>query len=110
MGLTPRCAWNNDASMEETMQKKYESGTFCRSIQCERHAPLETLTGEAYLEKKAVHCKDCYAWKFLNWTKDKGWRIIYTMPEISSKELAARIKGIDIVRVEDLTEDEILTL
>jgi hypothetical protein len=32
------------------------------------------------------------------------------MPEISSKELAARIKGIDVVRVEDLTEDEILTL
>ncbi len=33
-----------------------------------------------------------------------------TMPEISSKQLAAMIKGIDIVRVEDLTEDEILCL
>jgi hypothetical protein len=96
--------------MEETMQKKYESGTFCQSIQCERHVPLENLSGDAYLAKKAVHCKDCYAWKFLNWTKEKGWRIVFTMPEISSKELAARIKGIDIVRVEDLTEDEILTL
>jgi hypothetical protein len=96
--------------MEETMQKKYESGTFCQSIQCERHVPLESLSGDAYLAKKAVHCKDCYAWKFLNWTKEKGWRIVFTMPEISSKELAARIKGIDIVRVEDLTEDEILTL
>ncbi|MBN2159171.1 MAG: hypothetical protein JW807_07230 [Spirochaetes bacterium] len=92
------------------MQKRYESGTFCKSIQCERHAPLEGLKGEAYLQKKAVHCKDCYAWKFLNWMKDNGWRIVLTVPEISSKELAARIKGIDIVRVEDLTEDEILTL
>ena len=92
------------------MQKKYESGTFCKSIQCERHASLEKLAGDAYLKKKAKHCKDCYAWKFLDWTKEKGWRIVLTMPEISSKELAAHIKGIDIVRVEDLTDDEILCL
>lgn len=92
------------------MQKKYESGMFCKSIKCERHAPLEGKTGEEYFREKAVHCADCYAWKFLNWTRDNGWRIVLTMPEISSKELAARIKGIDVVRVEDLTEDEILTL
>jgi len=92
------------------MHKKYESGTFCRSINCPQHAPLEGLSGDAYLEKKAMHCKECYAWKFLNWTKDNGWRIVMTMPEISSKQLAAMIKGIDIVRVEDLTEDEILCL
>lgn len=92
------------------MQRKYESGMFCRSIQCERHAALEGLKGDAYLAKKALHCTDCYAWRFLNWLKDGGWRIVHTMPEISSKELAARIKGMDVVRVEDLTEDEILSL
>jgi hypothetical protein len=92
------------------MQKKYESGTFCKSIQCEKHAPLEGLSGESYLQKKSVHCRECFAWRFLNWTKDNGWRIVMTMPEISSKELAARIKGIEMVRVEDLTEDEILCL
>ena len=32
------------------------------------------------------------------------------VPEMSSKELVARIKGIDPVRVENLTEDEILCL
>jgi len=29
---------------------------------------------------------------------------------MSSKELAARLRGLDIVRVEDLTEDEIMCL
>ena len=33
-----------------------------------------------------------------------------TQPEISNRQLAAMIKGIDPVRVEDLTEDEIMCL
>lgn len=83
---------------------------FCRGISCARHVPLEELKGNEYLEKKAEHCKDCNAWVFLNWLKDNGYRIVKTVPEISSKELAARIKGMDVVHVEDLTEDEILSL
>jgi hypothetical protein len=93
-----------------TMQKKYESGMFCRGINCVRHVSLEELKKDDYFKKKAAHCKDCTAWDFLNWLKDNGYRIVKTMPEISSKELAARIKGMDVVHVEDLTEDEILSL
>ncbi len=93
------------------MSKKYQSGTFCKDIKCERHKPLESLEGEGYLKQKSVHCKDCYAWMFFDWLKDRNWRIVLTtIPEMSSKELAARIKGIDIVRVKDLTDDEILCL
>jgi hypothetical protein len=92
------------------MQKKYESGMFCRGIKCVRHVPLEELKKDEYFKKKADQCKDCNAWEFLNWLKDNGYRIVKTVPEISSKELAAHIKGMDIVHVEDLTEDEILSL
>lgn len=92
------------------MPKKYKSGTFCMDIKCERHKPLEPMEGEAYLAKKKEHCKDCYAWMFLRWLDDKGYRVIYTLPEISAKELAARIRGLDPVKVEDLSIDEILTL
>jgi hypothetical protein len=42
--------------------------------------------------------------------KDNEWRIVRIQPEMSNKQLAAMIKGIDPVRVEDLTEDEILCL
>jgi hypothetical protein len=90
--------------------KKYQSGTFCRDIACPRHKALESYEGDVYLTEKAVHCKDCYAWMFLNWLKDRNWRIVLTAPEMSSKELVARIKGVDPVRVEDLTDDEILCL
>ena len=90
--------------------KKYKSGAFCIDIECPRHKDLESLEGEAYLEKKRVHCKECYAWQFLIWLEKHEYRIVLTMPEISAKELSARLKGIDPVRVEDLTIDEILTL
>lgn len=93
-----------------SMGKKYQSGTFCKDVGCERHAPLEAYTGDEYLRRKADHCRECYAWMFLNWLKDRNWRIVMTAPEMSSKELVARIKGIDPVRVENLTEDEILCL
>ncbi|MDD5712463.1 MAG: hypothetical protein PHY31_06880 [Smithellaceae bacterium] len=92
------------------MKKKYESGIFCKDIKCERHGVLEGYTGAAYLKKKAVHCKECSAWQFFTWLKDRDYRIVLTVPEISSKELAARLKGIDPVKVKDLTEDEILCL
>jgi hypothetical protein len=92
------------------MAREYKSGTFCKDIECPQHAALEGLEGNAYLEKKKVHCKDCYAWRFFMWLQDRKWRIVYTMPEISNKKLAAMIKGIDPVKVEDLTEDEILCL
>ncbi len=92
------------------MKRKYESGTFCRDIGCERHLDLEKLPGSDYIERKKVHCADCHAWRFLQWLGEKGWRIVLTAPEISARDLAARIKGIDPVLVRDLTEDEILSL
>jgi len=92
------------------MIKKYQSGTFCMDIKCEKHKPLEAFDGDEYMKQKAVHCRECYAWMFLGWLKDRNWRIVLTAPEMSSRELAARIKGIDPVRVNDLTEDEILCL
>ena len=90
--------------------KKYKAGTFCIDIACPRHKELESLEGEAYLERKKVHCRDCYAWQLLNWLEDHRYRIVQTYPEVSAKQLAAMIKGIDPVRVEDLTIDEILAL
>ena len=92
------------------MSKEYTSGTFCIDIKCHQHKALEGLEGTAYIEKKQVQCKDCYAWRFFIWMKDNKWRIVRTQPELSNKQLAAMIKGIDPVRVEDLTEDEILCL
>jgi hypothetical protein len=90
--------------------KKYKSGTFCIDIACPRHKELESLEGDAYLEKKKFHCRECFAWQFLIWLEQHDYRVIQTLPEISAKELSARLKGIDPVRVEDLTIDEILTL
>jgi phage FluMu protein Com len=92
------------------VSKEYTSGAFCIDIKCPQHKVLEGLEGNAYIEKKQVHCKDCYAWLFFTWMKDNKWRIIRTQPELSNKQLAAMIKGIDPVRVEDLTEDEIMCL
>jgi len=93
------------------MQKKeYQSGTFCVDINCAHHKALEPYSGEKYIEMKQDLCRDCYAWMFFNWLQKQGYRIVKTIPEISSKELAARLKGIDPVKVEDLTEDEILSL
>jgi hypothetical protein len=97
--------------MEGTMTQKYQSGTFCKDIKCERHIPLEAFEGDEYMKQKAINCKDCYAWMFLGWLQDRHWRIVLTtIPEMSSRELAARIKGIDMVTVKDLTDDEILCL
>lgn len=89
---------------------KYRSGTYCTDIACPRHKELESFEAEAYLEKKKALCKDCLAWKFFLWLDKHDYRIILTRSEISAKELSARLKGIDPVRVEDLTIDEILTL
>lgn len=79
-------------------------------IRCPKHKDLENLEGHAYREKKKVTCKGCKAWKFFVWLEDHDYRVITTLKEISAKELAARIKGIDPVRVQDLTIDEILCL
>lgn len=92
------------------MNKEYVSGTFCIDIKCPQHSALEGLTGSDYMQKKNLHCKDCFAWRFFIWTKKNKWRIVQAQQEISNKQLAAMIKGIDPVRVEDLTEDEILCL
>jgi len=90
--------------------KKYKSGTFCKDINCPRHNELESLEGDAYLEKKRNFCSDCCAWQFLIWLDQHEYRILLTKSEISAKELSARLKGIDPLHVEDLTIDEILTL
>jgi hypothetical protein len=92
------------------MIKKYQSGTFCIDIECPKHNDLGPLGGNAYKEKKKIHCKDCTAWNFFLWLEKHDYRIISTLKEISAKELAARLKGIDPVRVQDLTVDEILCL
>lgn len=92
------------------MTKKYTSGTFCIDIQCPKHKDLESVEGDAYSEKKRIHCHNCNAWEFFLWLDKHGYRIIKTFDEISAKKLAARIKGIDPVTVEDLTIDEILCL
>lgn len=91
-------------------EKKYKSGTFCIDIACPHHKELETLEGAAYLEKKKLHCQDCYAWRFFAWLEEHHYRVVHTYAQVSAKELAAMLKGIDPVRVEDLTIDEILTL
>lgn len=92
------------------MAEKYQSGTFCIDIQCPRHKELEGLEGEDYFDKKRELCEDCAAWQFFVWLDDHGYRIIKTFDEIPAKDLAARLKGIDPVTVEDLTMDEILCL
>lgn len=92
------------------MKKKYKSGTFCIDSQCPRHTDLESLDGDAYLEKKKNHCQACLAWQFFLWLEKHDYRIVSTLDEISAKELAARLKGIDPVTVAHLTEDEILCL
>lgn len=91
-------------------ERKYVSGQFCIDIKCSHHTALDGLKGDAYMKKKAVNCVDCAAWKFYLWLKDHRYRIVMTPSEMSAKELAAHIKGIDPVKVEDLTLDEILCL
>jgi hypothetical protein len=96
--------------MEDFMAKEYVSGTFCKDITCAHHKALDSLKGKDYMTKKAELCADCYAWQFLLWLKEHKYRVVSTLPQISAKELAARLKGIDPVKVEHLTEDEILCL
>lgn len=91
------------------MSQEYRSGTFCIDIQCAKHKILDGLDGIAYVEKKREHCKDCCAWIFFNWLKDNKWHIVHNA-ELSTKQLAAMIKGIDPRQVDDLTEEEILCL
>ena len=91
-------------------QKHYRSGMFCRDIQCTHHKALEGFSGDEYNSRKKEYCKDCNAWKFFMWLEENSWKIVMPMPAMSSKELAARIKGLDPVTAADLTEDEILCL
>lgn len=91
-------------------ERKYVSGQFCIDIKCPYHVALDGLKGDAYMKKKAVQCKACPAWQFYLWLKDHRYRIVMTVPEMSARELAAHIKGVDPVKVEDLTLDEILCL
>jgi len=90
--------------------REYKSGAFCIDIKCEQHKKLDGLNDAEYLARKGELCADCYAWKLFQWLKEKRWKIVLTMNEISARDLAARIKGVDPVRVKDLTEDEILCL
>ncbi len=82
----------------------------CRHSQCPMHKGLESLVGDAYLEKKKTQCEKSYAWQFFLWLGKHGYRIIKTEDGMSIKELASRVKGIDPVTVESLTIDEILCL
>ena len=77
-------------------EQKYVSGQYCIDICCPVHEELKSLEDDEYVNKKNELCAD--------------WRIVKTVPEMSAKSLAAAIKGIDPVRVEDLTMDEILCL
>jgi hypothetical protein len=90
--------------------KEYRSGTFCREIECAHHKALEDLQGDEYTRKKMEFCRDCYAWRFYTWLRENKWRIVQAVPDMSSKELAARIKGVDPTRVDSLTIEEILCL
>ncbi len=92
------------------MTERYEPGTFCTDINCSKHKELESLEGDAYLEQKKKHCEDCSAWKFFLWLGEKNFRVIKIFDEIPAKELAARLKGLDPVRVEHLSIEEILCL
>jgi hypothetical protein len=92
------------------MDEKYSPGTFCRDIRCPEHKALESLEGEAYLEKKKIHCQDCTAWRFFRWLEERNYRVIRTADEVPAKELAARLKGIDPATVDHLTIEEILCL
>ncbi len=63
-----------------------------RRYQRPRHEPLEGLEGDAYLNKKAEHCKECYAWMFFSWLKDRNYdRDDHA--QMASRELVARIRG-----------------
>jgi hypothetical protein len=42
--------------------------------------------------------------------QDHNWKIIQTAPELTAKELAAHIRGINKDLAKDLTIDEILSL
>jgi len=92
------------------MSKDYKLGTFCIDIKCPKHKAIEGLDENAYIERKKEQCKKCEAWQFFIWSKEKYYHIVKTAPQMSNKELAARIRGLDIVRIEDLTEDEIMCL
>ncbi len=91
-------------------EKKYAPGQFCVAIECPRHKALEGLNGESYLKKKREHCKECCAWKFFIWMQAHNWKIIQTAPELTARELAAHIRGINKDLANDLTIDEILSL
>ncbi|PKL39609.1 MAG: hypothetical protein CVV44_05150 [Spirochaetae bacterium HGW-Spirochaetae-1] len=91
-------------------RKDYQSGMFCIDINCAHHKALEGLKDNAYMDRKKELCGGCYAWKFFVWLQDHKYRMVQTLPEMPNRELVARIKGIDPVRVEDLTDDEILCL
>lgn len=92
------------------MTEKYSPGTFCIDSHCPKHKDLEQLEGDAYLEEKKKLCRDCVAWKFFLWLGERDFRILRTFDEIPAKELAARLKGIDPVKVEHLSIEEILCL
>jgi len=68
------------------MNKEYVSGTFCIDIKCPQHSALEGLTGSDYMQKKNLHCKDCFAWRFFIWTKNNKWRIVQAQQDISNKQ------------------------
>jgi hypothetical protein len=95
---------------EPPMKREYKPGTFCVDIQCERHEVLASLKDDEYLMRKRQHCRDCLAWQFFAWLEKKKWRVVRGLPQMSTKEIAARLKGIDPVKAEHLTEEEILCL
>ncbi len=92
------------------MIHSYKSGNYCKDIQCIRHVQLERYEGGEYLKIKNEKCGSCHAWLFLNWLGRHNWNITVSSPDVSSKALAARLKGIDPSRVSDLTEEDILSL
>ena len=92
------------------MTREYTSGDFCINIACAHHSALDGLKDEEYFNKKKSYCKDCYAWRFYQYLLKNQWKILKVMPDMSTKELAARIKGISPDEAENLTVDEILSL
>jgi hypothetical protein len=92
------------------MTSTYQSGSYCRDIQCLTHIPLEKYTGDEYLRRKGENCRECHAWLFLSWLNAREWRITHSPNGHDSKDLAARLKGIRPELAEDLTAEDILCL
>ena len=78
------------------MEKEYQIGTFCKDIKCRKLSRPRGLSGNAI--SGSVHCKIVKP-KF-SIGQRKAIPYCSFLPQMSSKELAARLRGLDVVQVE----------